>query len=67
MEFLTPIAELLGVTAGQLTAVAVVFVVLVVGWYVLRATVRIAARTFTTGCFVIILIGVGLYLLFVII
>lgn len=66
MEFLTPAAELLGMTVGQLTTIVVVLAVLVVGWYVLRTAVRLAARTFAIGCFVIVLIGAALSIIFVV-
>ncbi len=64
MEFLEPLASLLGVTAGQLTTVAIVGMLLVAGWYMLRAALRIAVRLFTIGCITILVVVAGLYLLF---
>ncbi len=64
MEFLEPLASLLGVTAGQLTTVVIVGMLLVAGWYMLRAALRIAVRLFTIGCITILVVVAGLYLLF---
>jgi hypothetical protein len=64
MEFLEPLASLLGVTAGQLTTVVIVGMLLVAGWYMLRAALRIAVRVFTMGCITILVVVAGLYLLF---
>ncbi len=64
MDILQPIADLLGVTTGQLITVTLVCLALVVGWYVLKAVLKIAARVFTIGCFTIVLLGAGLYLYF---
>jgi hypothetical protein len=64
MAFLDPIAALLGVTSSQLIIVAVACVLLVAGWYVLKAALKIASRIFAAGCFTIILAGAVLYLYF---
>ncbi len=65
MEFLAPIAELLGLTVGQLTTWLIIIGVLVIGWYIVRGVVKIAVRTFLSGCLVILLLGIGLYVFFV--
>ncbi|NLH06071.1 MAG: hypothetical protein GX484_00535 [Chloroflexi bacterium] len=65
MEFLAPIAELLGLTVGQLTTGLIIIGILVVGWYIVRGVVKIAVRTFLSGCLVILLLGIGLYVFFV--
>ena len=64
MEFLDPIAQLLGITTTQLVIIAVAGLVLTVGWYVLKAAIKVASKIFTIGCFTIILLGAGLYLFF---
>jgi|GEM_PF-996385 len=61
---LQPIAELLGVTVGQLIFMVIAGIVMVVGWYVLKAALKIASRVFAVGCFIIILVAGGLYLYF---
>ncbi len=65
MEFLEPLARLLGISAGQLMAIAIVGAVLVVGWYVLRAALKMAVRVFTLGCLTILVLVVGLYVVLV--
>lgn len=65
MEFLAPVADLLGLTTGQLTTWLVIIGVLVVGWYILRGVVKIAVRTFLSGCLVIFALAVVLYVVFV--
>ena len=58
------IADLLGLAPGQLTIILIAGVVLVVGWYVLRAALKIASRVFAIGCVgIVVLVGV-LYLLY---
>lgn len=64
MEFLDPIAQLLGITTTQLVIIAVAGLVLTVGWYVLKAAIKVASKIFTIGCITIILLGAGLYLFF---
>lgn len=64
--FLQPIAELFGLSVGQLILVVAIGVGMVVGWYVLKLVLRIAAKVFTIGCVGIILLLGGLYIVFVI-
>jgi hypothetical protein len=64
MEFLDPIASLLGITTTQLVIVSAAILVLTVGWYVLKAVVKVASKVFAIGCFTIILLAGGLYLFF---
>ena len=66
MEFLAPLADALGMTAGQLTSWLLIIAVAVVAWWVLRGIVKFAVRTFAIGCFVIVLFGLGLYVLFLV-
>jgi len=65
MEFLNPIANLLGVTTTQLVIVAVALLLLTVGWYVLKTALKVASKVFTIGCFTIVILAAGLYLFFV--
>jgi hypothetical protein len=65
MEFLDPIANLLGVTTTQLVIVAAAVLILTVGWYVLKTALKVASRVFKVGCFTIIILAAGLYLFFV--
>lgn len=65
MDFLAPVADLLGITTGEITTLLVLAVVVVVGWAILRTVIRMAVRTFATGCVVILLLGLGLYVFFV--
>lgn len=64
MEFLQPLADLLGVTLGQLTTVIWVAAALLVGWAVLKVVLKLAIKVFSTGCLTIVIIAVGLYLYF---
>ena len=64
MEFLNPIANLLGVSTTELVIVAAAVLILTVGWYVLKAAVKVASKVFTIGCFTILILGAGLYLFF---
>ena len=64
MTALQPIADLLGITTNQLMIVGIVLIVLVVGWYILKAVLKIAGKVFSVGCFTILLLGGGLYLYF---
>lgn len=65
MEMLQPIANLLGVTVEQLVAIAVVGMLLIIGWYALKIAFKIATRLFNMGCLTILLVAAGLYLYFV--
>ncbi len=60
------IAELLGLTVSQLNTILIAGVVLVVGWYVLKTVLKLAARAFTVGCFTIALAVGALYVFFVV-
>jgi hypothetical protein len=64
MEFLQPLADLLGVTLGQLTTVIWIAAALLVGWAVLKVVLKLAIKVFSTGCLTIVIIAVGLYLYF---
>jgi hypothetical protein len=64
MEFLEPIANLLGVTVTQMIIVAALCLGLVIAWYVVKAVVKLTAKMFTIGCFTIIVIGAALYVFF---
>jgi tetrahydromethanopterin S-methyltransferase subunit D len=58
------IADLLGLTTGQLMLLAVAGVVLVVLWAVVRRALKMASRVFAIGCVgILVLVGV-LYLLY---
>ena len=58
------VADLLGLTVNQLTVLAVAGALLVAGWYVLKAALKIARRIFAIGCVgIIVLVGV-LYLVY---
>ena len=66
MEFINAMADLIGISSTALIGIAIAGVVLVVGWYVLKTVLKIAARTFTIACVGIIgLVGV-LYVVFVV-
>lgn len=64
MELLQPIASLLGITTGQLVAIAVIGMLLLIGWYALKLALKIATRLFSAGCLTILLIAAGLYMYF---
>jgi hypothetical protein len=66
MEFIQAMADLIGISATGLIAIAVAGVVLVAGWYVLKTAFKIAAKTFAFGCVTIIGLVVGLYVVFVV-
>jgi hypothetical protein len=53
------IADLMGLTVTQLYILAGAGVALVVGWYVLKSTLKIASRVFAIGCVgIAVLVGV---------
>ena len=66
MEFLQPIADLLGITVGQLVGISVALLALTIFWFLIKQAIKLATRIFTIGCLTIVVIGVGLYLFFVI-
>lgn len=59
------IAQLVGLTVTQLLILAAAGAVLVVGWYVLKAALKIASRVFTIGCVGIVVVVGVLYLVYV--
>ena len=59
------IADLLGVTTGELTIMIVVAVVLAAGWTIARRMIKMAVRTFTLGFLGLIIAIVVLYVMFV--
>jgi len=66
VEFLEPVANLVGLTATQLIVVAIACAALVIGWIVLKVLLKIAMKVFAIGCLTIAAIGMGLYLFFVV-
>ncbi len=66
MEFINAMADLIGISSTALIIISIAGVILVVGWYVLKAALKIAAKTFAIGCMTIIGLVVGLYVVFVI-
>ncbi|MCA9936754.1 MAG: hypothetical protein H6662_05240 [Ardenticatenaceae bacterium] len=56
-------AEMLGVTAQDLTQLLILVVVLVVGWFLLRLFFKLTAAVFRVGCFGILLIIGAVYVL----
>lgn len=65
MEFLNPIANLLGVSTTELVIVAAAVLILTVGWYVLKTALKVASKVFAFGCFTIVILAAGLYVFFV--
>lgn len=59
-------ANLVGISSTALIVIAIAGVILVGGWYVLKAAFKIAARTFAIGCVTIIGLVAGLYVVFVV-
>ncbi|MBN1311286.1 MAG: hypothetical protein JXB30_07690 [Anaerolineae bacterium] len=66
MEFIQAMANLVGISSTALIVIAIAGVILVGGWYVLKAAFKIAARTFAIGCVTIIGLVAGLYVVFVV-
>jgi hypothetical protein len=62
MEFIQPIADLLGISPGMLIALTVLGVVAVIGWYVLKAALKITWKFFVAG---VVVIGLGLLTLLI--
>ena len=62
MEFIEPIANLLGLSPMMLVAISALFLVLVVVWYVLKFVVKLAWKVMAPGCALIAMIIVGLYI-----
>lgn len=58
------IADLVGLTVNQLTILAIAGAVLVAGWVVLRAALKMARRLFAIGCVGIIVVVGVLYFLY---
>jgi len=61
MEFIEPIANLLGISPTMLITISVVFVVLLVVWYVLKFVLKLAWKVMAPGCALIALLIAGLY------
>jgi hypothetical protein len=57
------ILGVLGLTMGEAIAIAVAGVVIVVAWFMLRATIRLAMVPFRIGCAAIALLLVGFLIL----
>jgi hypothetical protein len=64
MEFLQPIADLLGTSPLTIVIVFVMATVMIVAWYALKVVLKIATRIFVAGFAVIFLLAVGLYIFF---
>lgn len=62
MEFIQPIADLLGVSPTMLIGITVLGIVAVIGWYILKAALRITWKLFLAG---VTVIGVGLLMLLI--
>lgn len=60
MEILRPIADLFGISPTMLLVLTLLGVLLVGGWYFMRFTVRMAWKTFVSGCALIALLIGGL-------
>jgi ABC-type maltose transport system permease subunit len=58
LEIIAPIADLLGISPRLLVILTAGGVALVVLWYVFKAVLKIAWKTFAAGC-VVIAIGIG--------
>jgi hypothetical protein len=66
MEFINAMADLIGISSTALITIGIAGIALVVGWYVLKTALKLAARTFAIGCMTIIGLVVGLYIVFVV-
>ena len=64
MEFLQPIADLLGTSPATILIVFVMVTVMIVAWYALKIVLKIATKIFVAGFAVIFLLAVGLYVFF---
>lgn len=64
MEFLKPIADLIGITTGELTTILMVGGGLLVGLIILGTVVKLAMRVITCGCLVILGVVGALYAVF---
>ncbi len=63
--FLLPIANLLGITVTQLIVVTVLSIGLIIGWYALKVVLKLAAKAFAIGFFMILAAAAALYVYFV--
>ena len=52
--------ETIGLTGAELTQILVVLAVLLIALFLLRTMFRLTAALFRVGCFVVVLIGIGL-------
>ena len=66
MEFIEAMANLIGISPIALIVISVAGVLLVAGWYALKAILKIAAKTFAVGCVTIVGLMAGLYVVFVV-
>lgn len=57
------ILNMLGLTMGEAITIAVVGVVLVVGWFMLRTAIRLAMVPFRIGCAAIAILLIGFLIL----
>ncbi|MEM7113199.1 MAG: hypothetical protein AAF614_12260 [Chloroflexota bacterium] len=56
--------DAIGLTGAELTQILVVIAVLVVALIVLRTMFRLTAALFRAGCFVVVLVGIALLMLY---
>lgn len=60
MEVINTLADFLGMSPGLLMVLLVAGIVLVVGWTVLKFVMRVAWKTFSAGCLLLIILIGGL-------
>lgn len=56
--------DAIGLTSAELTQILIVIAVLLVVLFVIRTMFRLTAALFRAGCFVIVLVGVALLMLY---
>lgn len=61
MELIEQMAALVGLSPGMFIVIVAASVILLTGWAILKTFLKIAWKTFTTGCLLLILLIGGLY------
>lgn len=62
MHFIEQMAALVGLSPGLFIALIASGMILLGGWVILKTALKIAWKTFTTGCLLMLLLIGGLYI-----
>lgn len=61
MEIISSLADIFGLSPETFTFFVIAAIILVVGWTILKTVVKIAWKTFATGCLLLFILIGGLF------